>query len=380
MSAGHVWSEALHAEMRQRGDPPADRLVQDLVLTHGIEAADRVFRVYGVTGTRIPDDAPAPLRAFIEATGGIPPEVDVAAAEEGARVLLDNAFLTAFILLAKTLPEGYAAPPLTRILNFTHNLEYHPYKRLLGVLQLLVNMTMPEGFVPNGHAVMTAQKLRLLHAGIRHVVREKDPGYVEAFGCPVSQEDMIYTALTFSLNVVEGLQLLGAPLTEREADAYYAMWHGYALLQGIEPKWMPANLADAKKFMAAYARHYVGADQNPAGVMLTRADLNMLRDLMPRLLRWLGLGIAPRFYMVHLVGDEAAARVGVKRVRGHRVARWVLMRLPSAWRKFWGSVTPDREHHEWVSRLFFRALIVRQWNGQVTYSIPASMRELKPLA
>lgn len=380
MSAARIWDEAMLQEMRQRGDPPADRLVQELVASHDIASASRVFGAFGANDAQLPQDAPARLRAFVAATGELPTGLDVARAEEGARVLLDNAFLCAFILLAKTLPEGYAAPPLSRILHFTHNLEYHPYRRLLGVLQLLVNISAPGAFVPQGRAVVTAQKLRLLHAGIRHVVREKDPDFAKVYGSAVSQEDLIYTTLTFSHHVIEGLKALGAPLTADQADAYYAMWHGYGLLQGVDPRWMPANLEEAESFSAVYARHFVAAEANPAGVALTQADLNMLQDLVPGPLRALGLGLAPRFYMVHLIGDAAAARVGLQRATGHHLLGWMLMRLPALWRGFWGSVAPHREQHEALSRLFFRDLIKRTWNGEVTFSIPESMRDLGSLA
>lgn len=379
MSAVPGAGEALQRRMRERGDPPADLAVEKMVESHGIDAANRIFRTFIASVDELPADAPAPMREFVEATSELPPGLDVAQAEEGARVLLDNAVLSAFVLLAKSLPEGYAAPPLARILHFTHGLQYHPYRRLLGVLQLLVNVSEPGAFVPRGRAVVTAQKLRLLHAGIRRVVRKEDPEFVRLHGVPVCQEDLIFTSLTFSHHVIEGLKILGAPLSAGQAQAYYAMWHGYALLQGIEPDWMPAKLEDAEAFCASYARHFVDAKSNNAGVVLTQADLDMLGGLVPWPLRALGLGFAPHYYMYRLIGPEAAARVNLSPVIGHPVLGFLLTQLPALWRRLWGKLTPDRNVHQVVSWLFFRHLIKRAWNGEVTFSIPESRPDLKRL-
>jgi hypothetical protein len=54
------------------------------------------------------------------------------------------------VLLLKSLPEGYAAPNLSRVLAETGNMERRTYRRLLGVLQLLLNVSTPGGFRPEG--------------------------------------------------------------------------------------------------------------------------------------------------------------------------------------------------------------------------------------
>ena len=43
--------------------------------------------------------------------------------------------------------------------------------RLLGVLQMVVNVSLPGGFAANGRAINSAQKMRLMHAAIRSLVR-----------------------------------------------------------------------------------------------------------------------------------------------------------------------------------------------------------------
>ena len=96
--------------------------------------------------------------------------------ERGEDVFMTHACCSALALLAMSLPAGYAAPNLARVLVMSGNLKNHPYNRLLGVLQMVVNVTSPGGFEQNGKALVTAAKLRLLHAGVSHLVRQRISG------------------------------------------------------------------------------------------------------------------------------------------------------------------------------------------------------------
>ena len=113
-----------------------------------------------------------------------------------------HAYSIALVLLAKSLPEGYAAPNLAQVLNMSGDLRNRTYKRLLATLQLVLNVSSCTGFGPNGRAIISAQKLRLLHAGTRYITRKARPHFEEQYGVPVNQEDMLGTILGFSLLVI----------------------------------------------------------------------------------------------------------------------------------------------------------------------------------
>ena len=98
------------------------------------------------------DYAPALADSF-RATRPLPPGSDPARLARGEFVWMKNAFPAALVLLAKSLPEGYAAPSFGQVLSFSGDLERHPYRRLLGVLQMVVNGSSPGGFAASGKAV-----------------------------------------------------------------------------------------------------------------------------------------------------------------------------------------------------------------------------------
>lgn len=374
-----VWTpELLHA-MRHTGDERADQALVTATAMHGdVARISQVFRSFAADERELPADAPAELRSFVADTQAMPASLDAARAQRGAQVMLDHATLVALALLLKSLPSGYAAPRLATILHFTGNLEARPYRRALGVLQMLVNLSQPDAFAPGGRALVTGQKLRLLHAGIRRLVRQQVPDFEARFGTPVSQLDMAYTIMTFSVKVIEGLATMGVRLSEDEQADYFHLWHSYGLLQGVRAEWMPQNLAEGRALCEAYAAEYASAEANPAGVALTAADLTMMRQLLPWPLRLLGLGVAPRVYLVELLGEAAAARVGVS--PAHPLLQWLILKLPQAWQRLWDHAVPDHAAHAALSRRFFSMLIDRAWGGEVRFSVPEYLQDLRRLA
>ena len=360
--------------LRAQGDLPADQAVARLIEERGIAEVNRWFKVLRSDDQPLPPDLPAPFREFLEATGGIPADADLARLQRGEEVFMRNAFPAALALLAKSLPEGYQAPCLTEILMISRDLARSPYDRLLGVLQMLVRVCSVHGFSPGGSVVITAQKMRLMHAGVRTLVPGHRPGYEGRYGAPINQEDRLATIIAFSYLVIDGLRKLDVPLTDAEAEDYYYLWQVYARLSGIHPpgepesvEYIPGSVAEAAEFYAAYCRRQYVA-RNPAGEILTQDHLDMLRDMIPRLLRWLGFGLAPRIFMWDLMGDQACFNLGIPPVPGHRVFKSLLLKAASLWQR--GVDHLPKRGVEAFSQMIFQGMINRQYGGQVQFMIP----------
>jgi hypothetical protein len=246
------------------------------------------------------------------------------------------------------------------------------------------------GFKPGGQALITAKKLRLLHAGLRHIVRNTPgmEGYEEQYGVPVNLEDMLGTIMGLGFLVIEGLQQLKMGLKDWEAEDMYYLWTVFARAMGIHPPedqtstdFVPMTIAEAQEFYASYARrHYVSAADNPEGVELARENLNMLKDLMPWPLRLLGLGVIPHMYMEDLIGKEGCARVGIKPVRGRWFLNFVMIHLGAILvRPFEKGEDPKDPHDHW-SRAFFQRMINKEYGGEVEFLFPQDLEDLRKLA
>lgn len=378
--------------LRQMGDPLADRAVEELEARHDLEQVNRLFKTMLANAEPIPD-APEPLRDFLTKTGTCPADLDRQRVERGGRVFLAHALPATVVLLAYSLPSGYSAPPLTRVLSITGDLKRNPFKRLMGVVQLLLNISVAKGFEPGGEALVTAQKMRLLHAGIRRLALEyrgeeftgKDK-VPRKYGVPVNHEDMLATIMGFSWLVIDGLRKLGLPLGDDEAGDFYYVWRVFAVMVGLHPEdrpdsseLVPLTLAEAEAFYNAYQRrHYVDASQNPDGKELSAVNETMMVQLIPGWLRLLGFGAAPRMLMAELLGPKGMAQAGVEPVLGHRLVRWMVHAVLRLTQR-----ELDRGPTflaAGLGKLMFRDLVRVSWDGEVTWLVPDSVAAANKLA
>jgi len=285
------------------------------------------------------------------------------------------------VLLASSLPRGYAAPCLTEILTISKDLERHPFARLMGVVQLLLNISDGDAFQPQGRAIVTAQKLRLLHAGVRRITAQYRPRYEAMFGIPVNQEDRLATIMGFSYLLIDGIHRLGLPLQDEEAEDLYYLWQVFARLMGIHPEGrpdddsrIPPTIADAGTFYAAYVRRNdTGPSRNPAGVVLTQDNLTMMRSMIPWWLRILGLGLAPSIFMTEVMTGEELARVGVTPIAGHRAIKAFLGRIV----RLGQDVGEDTRFESRLARRLLQGMVDLDRRGEVPFSIPFSRYDLR---
>lgn len=382
------WTDALSHEMRQHGDALAEDALARMLQDGEIDRIEEIFRRLSTNDSAPPHAGFPSLAAFVERTHRLPDFVDLDRIGRAEEIFIRNAFPITLILLAKSLPEGYSAPNLSLILNVSGNLRAHPYHRLLSVLQMVLNVASLGGFRHGGSALITAQKVRLLHAGIRHIIDARMPRYRAEHGAPVNLEDMLATIMGFSYLVITGMRTLHCALTHDEEEDLFYLWRVFALLCGIHPPgdpssmaWIPDSVDDAAVFYGAYAgRHFTDADRNPDGVALAQANLSMLRDMIPPFPRLLGLGLAPRVYMLHLAGVDACRRVGIAPMPGHALLKRILDILPRMWYAVSRSVTSAESslgmhpRHSF-SRLLFQHLIDDAFGHSVTFTVPVTITD-----
>ena len=373
------WTESLSTEMRAQADVEADSCLAELAAAGQLQPIQAVFRAMPDNHSPLPADAPEPLRQFFASKMTLPPWADPARIRRGERVFLQNGLPIAVVLLCKSIPEGYGAPALTQVLYMTGLLQDRPLRRLLGVLQMVLDVATDGGFEPEGRALRVAMKLRLLHAGLRPIVRANLPGYETQHGVPCNHEDMLATVMGFSQVAVDGLQRLGAHLTPEEAEDMFYPWRVFCACMGIPEAYIPNDLADARQFYDAYAhRQYRPARENPEGVALAHAHMQMLRDLLPNLAPYTGTRHLPQVYMWMLMGRDKCERVQIASVDG----RW-LLKVAAMLAVRSATVRQDERLHALFAPLsrrlslaVYKALITKEYNGIPAIIVPAQVTDV----
>jgi len=99
----------------------------------------------------------------------------------------------------------------------------------------------PGAFAPRGHGLRSAQKVRLMHAAVRHLLTH-DPSHPwdDTLGTPLNQEDLLGTLIVFTVVVVDALGRMGVDFRGEDAqkarDAYVHFWLVVGALLGIDYK------------------------------------------------------------------------------------------------------------------------------------------------
>src|SRR5262249_12839023 len=143
------------------------------LFAHGeVDAVNRLFDGLARNDGIPSADLPPVVRDYLARTS--PPPFDpgaVAAAQalfarHGPEVLITLGFYS--------LPAAYMARKGVQVLYRTGYMGKRPLRRVFETVQMVVDVLSPEGLAPAGSGVRTAQKVRLMHAAVRHMLT-RDP-------------------------------------------------------------------------------------------------------------------------------------------------------------------------------------------------------------
>ncbi len=273
------WTNALLDEMRTQGDPLADAAVNQLFQEGDIQAVDALMQTL-VRNDGLPSDKlPPVILDYLAQTSAIPlldPE-KVRRGEElfgvyGPEMLLVLGFYS--------LPAAYAARKGVQVLYRTGYLLHRPMRRVFETTQMVVDVMANGGLEASGRGVRSAQKVRLMHAAIRHLVTKdpKNPWPAE-FGTPINQEDLAGTLMTFSYIVLDGLKRMGITLSDADQDAYLHAWLAIGRIMGLREDMLPATVAAARDLTTLIHQRQIAA--SPEGKALANALIEGYQKLMP---------------------------------------------------------------------------------------------------
>ena len=298
------WTDAFLENKRQMGDPLADAAVQELFDTGTIHAVNKLMKNLVQNDDLISKNLPPVIRDYLTQTDGLPAWADAEKIACAQHLFARYAPTIVTILNCYALPAAYSARKGVRVLHLTSYMQRNPRRRIIETAQMLLDVTALGGLTANGRGIRSAQKVRLMHAAIRILIRQQMTWDL-ADGIPINQEDMAGTLLTFGIVTIEGLQRLGVTLSEVEIDAYLHLWNVVGHIIGIQYDLLPRNANEAANLaLAIQKRHWASS---PEGQELTRALIDHLESLLPGTLFNRLPSSLIRFY----IGDEAANALAV---------------------------------------------------------------------
>ena len=299
------WSDRFLDEMRETGDPPADAAIAE-VFEHGKvgvvnEVMKTLVRNDGVPAKKLP----RAVRDYLDATDDLPDWADPERIEVGERFFELHGPYCVLALATASLPACYAMAKGVQALALTARLHTDPVRRIGETAQMTLHAMSTGGLAPGGAGIRDAQKVRLMHAAVRHLALASDdwdPGW----GTPVNQEDLAFTLLTFSTVVLDSIGKLGRTFSDDEADAYFHCWNCVGHVLGIDEQLIAATIADSRRLWARVTER--NWEPSPEGTAMTEALIGAMEHAVPGTI----FDGFPSYLVRYLGGDELADILDVR--------------------------------------------------------------------
>jgi ER-bound oxygenase mpaB/B'/Rubber oxygenase, catalytic domain len=289
------WTDEFLEKMRQQCDPPADDAVGRLFQQGKVPEANSLMKLLVANEQVLPETLPAGLREYFEQSGQLPPWVDRELLRAGEGLFTRYGPQALVALLCASLPSCYAAARIAQVLHLTVRLESDPFRRILETSQMVIDVMAPGGLEPGGYGLRSAQKVRLMHAAIRHLIRRSGHWNPE-WGQPINQEDLAGTLMTFAFVVPEGLKALRIDLTDEQQQAWLYVWRAVGRIIGVDERLIPADMDEARELTHFIRERQVAYSKE--GVAMTAALIEGFQQLTPDLLDGLPAS------MVHFFLDQ----------------------------------------------------------------------------
>ncbi|MCB0430796.1 MAG: DUF2236 domain-containing protein [Flavobacteriales bacterium] len=311
----NTWSDTFLDQKRQVQDPPADNVIQQIVNDHGIEESRKIFDVL-IRNVDLPaEQLPSSISDYLRNTSILPAWADPKKIELAQSYFLDQGPKLLLILFYKSLPLLYACKNGAQVLIQTGRLAHADdqnlkfARRIAETGQFLLHVMIPGTLKPGGEAIPAIQKIRLIHAAIRHFVQIKEWDHA-TLGRPINQEDMALTILTFGIALVDGLEKTGIQEPEEKKEAYLHTWNVIGYVLGLNEDLMAHNLSEARTLMEQILQRQ--AAESEAGRVLTQALISFSTAHIPD-----GkLEAAPDILIRFMCGNDIADKLGLQTKNG----------------------------------------------------------------
>jgi hypothetical protein len=369
MASGR-FSDELMDRMRQRGDDLADPVVADVLASGRLSAVHDLMHTLVENDGVPPDGLPPNVADFLVRTADVDPGA-LPRIDEGERLFAEHGPEIVLVLLCSSLPAAYGCRRGVKVLHETAYLARRPTRRIVETAQMIIDVMSPGGLGPKGRGIRSAQKVRLMHAAVRHLLLSdpQRPWNTADLGIPINQEDLAGTLLTFSTVVVDGLKKLDIDLTPDQEEAYLDAWRAVGRIMGVVPELLPASMAEGRELMAVIDRRQT--EPSPEGREMMAALVGDIEQNLPPLFT----NFAPALVR-HFIPPALADGLGVPSHRlEDRIAATVAEHLIELSDKMVEASTRGRAVFRSFSLHLFQWLMDADRGGKRTkFDLPTNLR------
>ena len=228
--------------------------------------------------------------------------------EKARLFFIDNNVHISTALSFASMPACYVVPHVAKLLSATHSLKY-PSKRMAETGQFTVYLMRPDAFEAGSRFIPAAQKVRLLHASIRHHLAPRGPlGHRAARDADLPGGHDRRADVLLACSSWTACTASASTCATEGAEAYYYAWRVVGAMLGVDQDAVPQ---DPRRAPAAFLDLYMVRHMGPSeeGAHLTRQLIDLYEEVVP------GTFFDPIVSALirHLIGDTCADWLEVPR-------------------------------------------------------------------
>lgn len=303
--AMQLYSNETLSALREQQDPLADKAIASLYKSkRGTQFREMIAQL-NFNAQEPPKNTLADLDRLFTTTNQLPSWADPYQLKIATRFFKKNVVQIMSLLGTLSLPYCYAAADGAQVLFLSERIKKDTNNRLLETALFIFDLFDSNALKPDGRALRSIQKVRLIHAAIRYHVN-RYPDWNSEWGKPVNQEDMLGTNLAFSLIILRGLKKIGCAVSLKESEAWLHAWRVYGSLMGVDDSLLPKNMKEAFLLEKAIRKRNFKASKE--GQSLTQSLIKHYSTL-PEVAKF-PKGYMPS-YMRFVLGNEVADMLNV---------------------------------------------------------------------
>jgi len=365
-------------EKRLKMDPIADRVIEAIMERGDTVLIAELFNTL-TQNVDIPTELlPQEAIDYFKNTKALPAFYNQKLIDKAQHVFGVYGPEISIILLCKSLPQCYACANGAKVLYHTGRFVEHNdnfdllTKRLMETAQFVFDVLSPGSFEKNGNAIITTQKVRLIHAAIRFFILKSGRWDAKLYGEPINQEDLAGTLMSFSSLVIEGLGQLGITLSDEEKEGYFHLWRVVGHLIGLDEDLIPAT--ESEGLTLGYAIFNQQLATSHEGKALTASAIGFMEHVTPGTM----FDSIPSALVYHFLGEKVAPVVGVE-----APTSFIAEAIPRLMVKIFGEYDELEDSSlllqkisQKFNRVFLKGMLLYFNKGKnVTFDIPKSLQQ-----
>jgi hypothetical protein len=269
------WTDEFLESMRRVGDAPADDVVRMVIQQGIVSNVNQIMRVLVENDDLPVASLPPRVQQYLTQTDQLPAWADQEKLLAGSRLFNRYGPEIVLMLFGASLPVLYASHPGSEVLVATARMTHNIHRRIIETGQFVFDVTAEDAWKPGGSGIRTSQKVRLMHAATRYYLLD-DPNWQQHWRAdwhvPICQDDLVGTMLSFSVTVLQSLEICNITLSAEEKEAYLHLWKVVGYLLGIDERLLPDHYEEAVMLMENWMRR--NHRPSPAGRELMQAMID----------------------------------------------------------------------------------------------------------